>query len=72
LLNTAPQLGTALGVAAFVTVAAVRTDAVAARTATAGLVEGYRAALHAAAILAVLAAVATLALAAPAWRTGQG
>ena len=58
LLNTAAQVGTALGVAALVTIAAARTGALARGTATAAeIVEGYRWAFFASAGLAALGAL---------------
>jgi predicted MFS family arabinose efflux permease len=62
LLNTAAQLGTALGIAALVTVAAARTSALAGtRLPTpAQLVNGFRLAFLAAALLALLGALAVL------------
>jgi EmrB/QacA subfamily drug resistance transporter len=64
LLNTAAQLGTALGIAALVTVAAARTSALAGtRLPTpAQLVHGFRLAFLAAALLALLGALAVLLL----------
>jgi EmrB/QacA subfamily drug resistance transporter len=57
LLNTATQLGTAIGVAAFVTAAAARTHAIAGGDASdAAIVEGFHAAYLAAAVLAGVAA----------------
>ncbi len=62
LLNTAAQVGTALGVAALVTVAALRTGALAGDgPATAeAIVEGYRWAFFSSAGLAVLGAVVAI------------
>jgi hypothetical protein len=64
LLNTAAQLGTTLGIAALVTVAAARTSALAGtRLPTpAQLVHGFRLAFLAAALLALLGALAVLLL----------
>jgi EmrB/QacA subfamily drug resistance transporter len=64
LLNTAAQLGTALGIAALVTVAAARTTALtgAGNPTPAQLVDGFRLAFLAAALLALLGALVTLLL----------
>ena len=63
LLNSAAQIGTALGLAVFFTLAAARTDAVAGGSATPeALVEGYRWSFYGAAGLAVIGALSILAL----------
>lgn len=64
LLNTAAQIGTALGIAALVTVAAARTTALtgAGNPTPAQLVDGFRLAFLAAALVALLGALGTLLL----------
>jgi MFS family permease len=64
LLNAAAQLGTALGIAALVTVAAARTTALtgSGNPTSAQLVDGFRLAFLAAALLALLGALVTLLL----------
>lgn len=63
LLNSAAQVGTALGIAALFTLAAARTEVLAGGAPSAeALVEGYRWAFFAATGMAVLGAVAALAL----------
>lgn len=64
LLNTATQLGTAIGIAVLTTIAAARTDAVsgAGDAASPALVEGFQSAYVAAAIVALLGALAAAVL----------
>jgi EmrB/QacA subfamily drug resistance transporter len=64
LLNTAAQIGTALGIAALVTIAAARTTALAGGEApgAAQLVAGFRLAFLSAALVALLGALGTLLL----------
>jgi hypothetical protein len=64
LLNSAAQVGTALGIAALVTVAAARTSALAgaANPTPTQLVNGFRLAFLAAALVALLGALVTLLL----------
>jgi EmrB/QacA subfamily drug resistance transporter len=64
LLNTAAQIGTALGIAALVTVAAARTSALtgSGSPTAAQLVDGFRLAFFVAALVALLGALVTLLL----------
>jgi MFS family permease len=64
LLNTAAQIGTALGIAALVTVAAARTNALtgSGNPTPAQLVDGFRLAFLVAALVALLGALVTLLL----------